>query len=907
MTKAPETLAPPRPSTSPGNPPGAQLREPKGWRLWLFRILALSLAPLLMVILEVGLRITGYGYPASFLQPIVYPVEHRDEVWTTNQSFGWRFFPKRLARAPVPFQINAEKADAFRIFVIGGSAARGTPDSAYSFGRMLEAMLQEEAPNTRFEVYNAAMTAINSHVAREIVNDCLPREGDLFIIYLGNNEVVGPYGAGTVFGTDSIGDFTPNLTTIRAAIVLQATRTGQLFANALASTRSGSPTDWRGMEMFLEQRVDADDPRLTAVYDHFRDNLTSMVNAIHGAGAETLLVTVATNLRDQPPFSSSHRPDLPADAKQRWQALYQAGEQAAEAGAFETAVAEWQRAAEIDDHHAELRFRIGRTYLELDDVEQAKAHLIAARDLDTLRFRADSTINQTIRRVAKETSGQSVSLLDAARLFIDGTVTDDGVEIPELPGRQLFYEHVHLNFAGNFALASAIYRHLETRSAPSPRPSLDLAQLADRLAFTPFDDIELEGDILRIVSRPPFVDQLDHQADLERRWRRVRELHSQLTSESWSRAEAMYERRLSAQPNDLETRRRLATHLQARRPAASIPHWRSLVDRLPDHVRWRNALALALADAGQTDEALAELARLQTGDETADDLVNRGTVLEARGDRDAADEAYRRAIVLEPSHALANFNLATSAWRRGNLDQATELYRQLLERDQDFAPAHHSLGRCREQQGDLDAAITSYRAAIEADPGFASAYNSLGLALQQQSDFTAAEEAYRRAFAYRHDYALAYFNLADLLWSRGHNADAAATYQRGLSYSPNNVQARYNRAGALIAAGQDADAIAELEVVILARANDPGALHNLAWILAKSDRQELRNPTRAVELAELAARVTQRQSAEILETLAVAYRAAGRGGEASAVLETALSLARSQRKHALATRLQGRL
>jgi hypothetical protein len=48
-------------------------------------------------------------------------------------------------------------------------------------------------------VVNAAVTAINSHVVRPIVHDLTRREADLFIVYTGNNEVVGPFGAGTVF------------------------------------------------------------------------------------------------------------------------------------------------------------------------------------------------------------------------------------------------------------------------------------------------------------------------------------------------------------------------------------------------------------------------------------------------------------------------------------------------------------------------------------------------------------------------------------------------------------------------------------------------------------------------------------------------------------------------------------
>ncbi|HTQ50888.1 MAG TPA: hypothetical protein VMJ12_09260, partial [Candidatus Acidoferrales bacterium] len=41
-----------------------------GWRLWAFRLLALVGAPILFVgLLELVLRLAGFGYPTAFLLP----------------------------------------------------------------------------------------------------------------------------------------------------------------------------------------------------------------------------------------------------------------------------------------------------------------------------------------------------------------------------------------------------------------------------------------------------------------------------------------------------------------------------------------------------------------------------------------------------------------------------------------------------------------------------------------------------------------------------------------------------------------------------------------------------------------------------------------------------------------------
>ncbi|MCP3960176.1 MAG: tetratricopeptide repeat protein [bacterium] len=783
--------------------------EPRGVRLWLFRLLAATLVPaLFLVVAEGGLRLFGVGYPTDFL------VRRDGGGWTTNHRFGWRFFPRRLARTPVPVEIPDPKGDAYRIFVLGGSAARGTPDSAYSFGRMLEVLLEARYPATRFEVVNAAMTAINSHVARVIARDLAGHEPDLFVVYLGNNEVVGPFGAGTVFG-----DFSPSLTVIRGSVALGGTRLGQLLDGALGGARRDARhAEWRGMEMFLEQRVAADDLRLAKVYEHFHANLSDLVDAAHGQRARTLLVTVATNLRDQPPFASLHRPDLTATEEESWRSLFEAGAAAADRGDHEAALGHWRDAELIDDRHAELHFRAGRSLLATGRVDDARDRLVRARDLDALRFRADSRINDTIRRLAAERTRQGVTLVDAERLFIDGLAGGT-----PLPGRQLFHEHVHLSFDGNMALASAVFEHLEPLLPQPFREGadgirLDRTAVAERLAYTPFDRLELEDDILQIVSRPPFDSQPGQAVDLEARRQQLAQLR-QLSPETWQEAEDLYRRRLESDGDDLEIRRRFASLLQARGDhGEAAEQWRLLTDRLSEIESWRASLAISLTDAGRPDEAFAELERLRLieGD-TAGLHVNLGTVHESRGDADAAEAEYRRAIEIEPDNVPARFNLATTLMRRNDLDQAMKLYRQLLEGRGDFAPAHHNLGLCLEQRNRLEEAIQAYERAIDADPGLASARNSLGLALEKQGNWQTALSEYRRALSYRPDYALAHFNLGDLLLSRGDAAAAEDHYQQGLSRYPDNVQARANRALALRILGRASEAAEELEKVRDAR------------------------------------------------------------------------------------------
>ena len=204
-------------------------QKPRIVKLWLGRLLLAVIAPLIAVsLLEAGLSALGAGYSTHFFVP---NTGARDD--TTNLKFGWRFFPPRIARWPSPQVLSPHKGtNAFRVFVLGSSAAYGTPSDQYGFVRILNAMLEERFPGARIEVINAAMTAVNSHALLPIARDCAAMEPDAFVVYMGNNEVIGPYGAGSVFGRRfrSTG-------LVRAHIWLNSTKMSQLFYSLF---------DWRG-------------------------------------------------------------------------------------------------------------------------------------------------------------------------------------------------------------------------------------------------------------------------------------------------------------------------------------------------------------------------------------------------------------------------------------------------------------------------------------------------------------------------------------------------------------------------------------------------------------------------------------------------------------------------------------
>ena len=94
-------------------------------------------------------------------------------------------------------------------------------------GRFLEAILETRYPEQDFEVINLAITAINSNVILPISKELAQYNADAWMIYMGNNEMVGPYGAGTIFGK------APSTAYIKTILTLKKLRTVQWLENTI--------------------------------------------------------------------------------------------------------------------------------------------------------------------------------------------------------------------------------------------------------------------------------------------------------------------------------------------------------------------------------------------------------------------------------------------------------------------------------------------------------------------------------------------------------------------------------------------------------------------------------------------------------------------------------------------------
>lgn len=776
-----------RPNRAPSTGPGQAKPRPRltGWRKWVARLLMAILAPTLFLsLLELGLWLFGYGYDTSYF------IRSEDgKAYQSNPRFAWRFFGPELSRNPIPTILSAKKPEGtYRIFVLGGSAAKGTPESAFSFARILEVMLNQRYPAARFEVINTAVTAINSHVVLSIIGDCADFDSDLYIVYLGNNEVIGPYGAGTVFR-----GYNPSRGAIRASIFLRSTRTGQLLGDLVGAVGGDDPKarkEWGGLAMFLENRLTEDDPRLKTVYENYRANLIGICGRARRDGVDIILSTVATNIKDCAPFSSVHGAGLSKEKLARWDDLYSQGVAQQEVGRYGDAIDRYRSAAEIDDRHAQLHFRLGRCLLALREHDQARRHLTRARDLDAIRLRADTQISRIVREVAGELSARGVHLVDGEQIL---GAAGDGPE--GMPGWEVLYEHVHMNFFGNYTLAAAMFEQVGRllpadirRSAGENVVAPSQARCAEALRFTDFERFHSAAGIHMMTSRPPFPPQRGALAEKE-----MNRLEAALSPESLERMAEEYERALARRPDDLLMRDNYADlQFYRGRYDAAVEQWRALLTRYPHESDWHLNLGKALARQEMWAEAIAEFRQvLRQYPGFADAHRRIGVALFKMGKTELAIEEFEKALSVQPGYALGHFELGKILLAESRPADAEGHLASAVELEPDAADPHYYLGQARARQGKTDEALPALREAVRLRGDLVGAHMLLGRLASESGRLDEAIAAFGRAAAAKEGNGPALFNLGRALHRKGLFEEAVASLQKALAINPGSAATHY--------------------------------------------------------------------------------------------------------------------
>ena len=418
----------------------------------MFKILAILLPVIILVMIEGLLRLSGYGYDTR----LFVSSEANKNLLVMNRDISKKYFTieKNATMGNRDEFYRQKNSETLRFFVLGASSSIGYPYGHNgAFPRMLKYRLQFEYPNTTIEIINLSLTAVNSYTLADFAWHVANQQPDGILVYAGHNEY---YGA---LGVASTNRLSGNPTIIRAMIVAKNLKLMQWLANVAASFRK-SEQNLSDPNLTLMQRMAAG-KEVNYQSDMFFDgikqfdhNMQFILRIFQEKQIPVFIGTLVSNLGGQKPLG--------------------------------------------DDKNAHAEFLAGEQARLRGDIENALQHFLLAKEYDNLRFRAPEAINEKIRGYAS--TFPNVRIVDVQCVF--EASSPDGII-----GRELILEHVHPNLEGYWLMADAFYLRLKELYPESKTELCPVIGLND-YPLTSFDSIYGDISVRILKSLWPFNEKM---------------------------------------------------------------------------------------------------------------------------------------------------------------------------------------------------------------------------------------------------------------------------------------------------------------------------------------------------------------------------------------------------------------
>jgi len=433
-----------------------------------FYMILIGLPIIFFVLLELGLRIFDYGYNLSQW----VHVTTGKLVLNTDIAHKYFFNTKNIPYSNQNAFDEVKTDSTYRIFVLGGSSAAGYPFLPIgSFAEYLRDRLSLVYTNSKIEVINCSMTAINSYTIRDLMPGILEKKPDLIIIYAGHNEYYGALGIGSMESLGTSRDI------VNFVISLEKFKTFQLLRNLLKSISgmlSGKKhlTGTLMSRMAKNQFIGYNSDIYYKGLSQFKGNMSDVLEMTKNSGVPVIIGTLTSNLRDQKPFVSLSLNGYP---------------------------------------RADIIFSQAEDELSKNNYYLADSLFRYAKDLDALRFRAPEEMNKII--------------LALGRKFNYPVVKIDSVFNANSPynivGNNLMTDQLHPTLSGYKLMGRAFYQLMENLKLLPDSKAINLPDnIQDSITIANFSFSKLDSVIgnyrIRLLKNDwPFIEKSQKLPDYE--------------------------------------------------------------------------------------------------------------------------------------------------------------------------------------------------------------------------------------------------------------------------------------------------------------------------------------------------------------------------------------------------------
>jgi Tfp pilus assembly protein PilF len=256
-------------------------------------------------------------------------------------------------------------------------------------------------------------------------------------------------------------------------------------------------------------------------------------------------------------------------------------------------------------------------------------------------------------------------------------------------------------------------------------------------------------------------------------------------------------------------------------------------------------------------------------------LRERGQTFLADGKFKEAQADFEAALRIDGKNAQVLSLLGLVQMAQDKLDDAVKSFTAAIEAGPPVPAAHLQRGRIYLQQGKAQDALNDINKAISlVEPTGellllrASAYHAL------KNDERAVKDA-ESALKIADDDAQVMLQAGLIFYQAKRNDKALETFDKLIDKDSKNAAAYAARADTYLQSGEHVKAVDDYTESLKHESDNTHVLNNLAWVLATSPDEKVRDGRRSIDLAKKACELTKYKQAHIVSTLAAGYAEMG--------------------------------
>jgi hypothetical protein len=429
--------------------------------LWRFRCAAIGIALLPFLLFEISLWVLGLGDVNEVLDPFI-AINHPVSLFELNA--GQTQYQTVAARKPYFQKASFSKTktdDTFRIFCLGGSTVQGRPFAVEtSFTSWLKLQLEVADPNRKWEVVNCGGVSYASYRLLPILTEVVNYEPDLVIIYTGHNEFLEDRtyahlrdpSRWQLISQQAV----RNIRTIHLVREMwhKITRDSVSIQKVSLATEVETILDHQaGLESYQRDRT-----WQANVIQHFKFNIHKMIEICDSNQVPLYLCNPASNIRDCPPFKSAPTSGLDPETIQSIKQTKSDIPNQLQGRSAKPIRESAHQLTQLDPHNAVTLYQAGLLLLNNGAGSVARDVLLRAKDEDLCPLRILTVMNEFLASVP---GSPELQVIDVQKYFAEQSPV-------QIPGDNLFLDHVHPTIRGHQLIARYLFERMVLQTIITP-------------------------------------------------------------------------------------------------------------------------------------------------------------------------------------------------------------------------------------------------------------------------------------------------------------------------------------------------------------------------------------------------------------------------------------------------------